>query len=247
MVALIALVFVERRVPSPSVDFSLLRNRVFASANVSLILSFLALFAVSFLLPFYLEELRGFSSRGGGAAADAAAADDCGGRAMEWRAGGSHRHALAGCGGLALACVGLVLISQLGTAQHGTGYHLAALIIGFGQGLFQSPNNSALLGSAPRERQGTASGFLATGRVMGQSVSVALAGAIFAGAGAAMAGSELVAIQSGRRAGPVQIAVLQQTFVAGFHDAFVVCAAVAAIGVLTSLVRGSERTGKAGG
>ena len=247
VVALVALVIVERRVPSPTVDFSLLRNRVFASANVSLILSFLALFAVSFLLPFYLEELRGYSAEQAGllltplpltiavvAPWSGALADRIGTR---WLASV----------GLALACLGLVLISQLGPDTSVPDIIWRLCVTGLGQGLFQSPNNSALMGAAPRERQGTASGFLATGRVMGQSVSVALAGAIFTGAGAALAGSQLAAIHAGQGASPAQNAALQQTFVSGFHSAFLVCAAIAAIGVLTSLVRGSERRGAAGG
>ncbi len=62
VIAFVLLVIVEHRVADPIIKFSLLRNRVFLSANVSLILSFLALFAVSFMLPFYLEELRGFTT-----------------------------------------------------------------------------------------------------------------------------------------------------------------------------------------
>ncbi|HXR64984.1 MAG TPA: DHA2 family efflux MFS transporter permease subunit, partial [Ktedonobacteraceae bacterium] len=61
VLAFILLVVVEQRLSDPIIDFNLLRNRVFVSANVSLIMSFLALFAVSFMLPFYLEELRRFS------------------------------------------------------------------------------------------------------------------------------------------------------------------------------------------
>ncbi len=246
-VALITLVVVERHVPAPTVDFSLLRDRVFASANVSLVLSFLALFAVSFLLPFYLEELRGYSAEQAGllltplpltialvAPWSGALADRIGTR---WLAST----------GLALACVGLVLISQLGVNNSVPDIIWRLCVIGLGQGLFQSPNNSALMGAAPRERQGTASGFLATGRVMGQSLSVALAGAIFVGAGANAAGSSLAAIHGGQNASPGQVAALQRTFVAGFHSAFVVCAAIAAFGVLTSLVRGRERGARAGG
>jgi hypothetical protein len=33
---------------------------------------------------------------------------------------------------------------------------------------------------------------------------------------------------------------LQQTFVSGLHAAFAVCAAVAAIGIVTALVRGDD-------
>ena len=107
--------------------------------------------------------------------------------------------------------------------------------------MFQSPNNSALMGAAPRNQQGAASGFLATGRVVGQSISVALAGAIFAAFGGATAGLILSSNQSSHSLSPEQISYLQQTFTNAFHTAFIVCACVAAFGVLTSLVRGKEK------
>src|SRR6266550_7125247 len=62
VIALILLYIVEKRVADPIINLSLLHNRVFLSATLSLVLSFLALFAVSFMLPFYLEELRGFTT-----------------------------------------------------------------------------------------------------------------------------------------------------------------------------------------
>ncbi|HCI82516.1 MAG TPA: MFS transporter, partial [Ktedonobacter sp.] len=115
------------------------------------------------------------------------------------------------------------------------------LVTGFGQALFQSPNNSALLGSAPVPQRGVASGFLATGRVMGQSLSVALAGAIFAGLGGAAAGQAL------QQAHPQNVTQLQNTFVTGFHFSLIACAIIAAIGVFASLVRGKgEQDGKGG-
>ncbi|HEY4386981.1 MAG TPA: DHA2 family efflux MFS transporter permease subunit, partial [Ktedonobacteraceae bacterium] len=58
--SLIILPFAENRVTNPIIIMSLLRNRVFISSILSLVLSFLALYAVSFMLPFYLEQLRNF-------------------------------------------------------------------------------------------------------------------------------------------------------------------------------------------
>jgi len=51
IVSLAAFVIIERRVADPVVKFSLLRDRVFLSANLSLVLGFLALFAVGFVMP----------------------------------------------------------------------------------------------------------------------------------------------------------------------------------------------------
>ncbi|MDE3230750.1 MAG: DHA2 family efflux MFS transporter permease subunit, partial [Chloroflexota bacterium] len=150
--ALIALVIAEKLVPSPIVPLGLLRDRVFASANLSLVLSFLALFAVSFMMPFYLEQLRDFSLIESGllmtplpltiaifAPFSGRLADRIGTR---WLA----------ASGLAIACVGLVFISQLRADSSITDIIWRLAVIGFGQALFQSPNNSALMGSAPRRR-----------------------------------------------------------------------------------------------
>lgn len=238
--AIAALVIVELRVSDPIIDFSLLKRRVFLSANVSLVLSFLALFAVSFMLPFYLEELRGFSTAEAGllltplpltiaviAPFSGALADRIGTR---WLA----------AGGLSIACFGLILISQLNAHSSVWDIVWRLVVTGAGQAIFQSPNNSALMGAAPRNQQGSASGFLATGRVVGQSISVALAGAIFAGFGGAAAGRVLFYNQTSHTLSPEQITLLQQAFTNGFHTAFIACASIAAIGVLTSLVRGKE-------
>lgn len=235
--ALVALFFVERRVPDPVIKFSLLENRVFLSANLSLILSFLALFAVSFMLPFYLEELRHFDTLKAGllltplpltiaviAPFSGQLSDRIGTR---WLA----------AGGLAIACLGLVFISQLNAQSSLWDIIWRLVFTGFGQALFQSPNNSALMGAAPRQLQGSAAGFLATGRVVGQSLSVALAGAIFASLSGSVAGHILV---SGQRLNPAAVQALDATFANAFHYTFITCAAIAAVGILTSLVRGKQ-------
>lgn len=237
--AFLALVLVERLVADPIIDFRLLRNRVFVSANISLIMSFLALYAVSFMLPFYLEELRHFPLVEAGllltplplaialiAPFSGALADKIGSR---WLA----------ATGLAIACLGLVLVSQLNAQSSLLDIIWRLLVIGIGQALFQSPNNSALMGSAPRTQQGVASGFLATGRVVGQSISVALAGAIFVSLGGAVAGALLSRTTLPMSA--ISLAALQHTFAVSFHTTFIVCSTIAALGVFTSLVRGKEQ------
>lgn len=240
VIALAIMVIIEHRVSNPVIDFALLRHRVFLSANISLVLSFLALFAVSFMLPFYLEQLRGFSTEQAGllltplplaiavlAPLSGSLADRIGTR---WLA----------AGGLTIACIGLLLISQLNAHSSILDIIWRLVVTGAGQAMFQSPNNSALMGSAPKGQQGSAAGFLATGRVIGQSVSVALAGAIFATLGGAAAGLTLALQNPQHPLPPAQLAALQHSFSVGFHAAFVVCACIAAIGVLTSLVRGKE-------
>ena len=237
--ALVLLILVEHHVDDPIIAFSLLHNRVFVSATVSLVMYYLAVFVVSFMLPFYLEELRRIPLMEAGllltplpltsiviAPFSGVLADKIGTR---WLA----------TVGMVIICVGLVLIGQLGTQSSTSDIIWRLVVMGVGQALFQSPNNSALMGAAPRHQQGIGSGFMALGRVVGQSVSVALAGAIFTSLGGAEAGALLR--QSVQRLPPAELASLQNTFTTAFHTTFIVCAVIAAVGVFTSLVRGKEQ------
>jgi EmrB/QacA subfamily drug resistance transporter len=241
LTTMIAFVVWERRHPHPVVDLALFRRRVFTSATVSLVLSFLALFAVGFMMPFYLEQLRHLSTEQSGLlltpmpAAIAILAPIAG--SLSDRYGTTWFCA----GGLAIACIGLVLLARLDAVS--SPLHVAAClaVTGAGQGLFQSPNNSALLGAAPRERQGVASGMLATARVVGQSLSVAVAGAVFTALGGAAAAS---AIASRAISGAALAADPDaQQFVKSFRATFYVCAAISALGIASSLVRGRHRPG----
>jgi MFS family permease len=230
---------VERRVVSPLLDPAILHSRVFALSLVSFVLCMLALFAVGFLLPFYFEDLRGLDVQESGllltplsvtlaivAPVSGALADRVGSRWLSPL-------------GLAIACVGLLLLSQLDASS--SLYHVigALVLTGLGQGMFSAPNTRTLMAAAPRRAQGVASGILATGRVLGQTLSVALAGAVFTLRGGAAAGARLAA-----EGLPLEeVLALQRTFTTSMREAFLLCAAISAIGVLTALVRGEARSG----
>ena len=155
MAALLAVPAMERRVADPIIHMSLLRNRVFTSALVCMTLAMLALFAVGFMLPFYFEELRGFSVAKSGlfltamplsiafmALVSGSLADRFGSR---WLASG----------GLAVACLGLVAIAQLDARSSDWGIIWPLMLTGIGQGLFMTPNARALMNAAPASESGT--------------------------------------------------------------------------------------------
>jgi hypothetical protein len=94
--------------------------------------------------------------------------------------------------------------------------------------------------AAPGTEQGTASGLLATARITGQALSVAVAGAVFLGVGGS-AGAALLALQaSGGGLSGSAAEQLESTFLHGFHASLTVCSAFAALGALVALVRGEE-------
>ena len=81
--------------------------------------------------------------------------------------------------GMLLLAMGLFFLSRLNGHAPTIQILIALGVVGLGTGTFISPNNSALMGAAPKRRQGTAAGIMATARNMGMALGVGFAGAIF--------------------------------------------------------------------
>jgi EmrB/QacA subfamily drug resistance transporter len=170
----------NRRSTSPFLDFSLFGSKVFTYGTFAAILQSLGLFAVSFLVVFYLQAARGDSPLHaallilplpivqsvvgpiGGTIAD--------------RTGARLPAAI----GLALQALGATFLATLST--HSSYLHLdaALVILGIGGGLFWSPNTSAVMSAAPRHRLGVGSATLASFRQVGMVTSFALTLAVAA-------------------------------------------------------------------
>jgi len=82
--------------------------------------------------------------------------------------------------GLGVLMVGYLLVGGLRLDTPTWEYLLRIACVGLGMGLFQSPNNSAILGAVPRQQLGTASALLSLSRLLGQATGVALVGAAWA-------------------------------------------------------------------
>lgn len=239
LVALLMIVPVERRVRAPIIDPRLLRIRPFVLASTCQFLSFLTITAVSFLMPFYFLQLRGFSPEKAGLLLTpvpvlmALIAPQAGKVADRF---GSRWVSTAGMAMLALALLTLSFCS----AETPLWFILAGMVAdGVGQGLFYSANNRRIMNSAPASQRGVASGILASGKFVGQGLAVASAGAIFATLGGGAAGRLLVT--AGRSLSADDVARLQATFVHAFHPAMLAaCGAGLVSMVLAALASDTE-------
>jgi EmrB/QacA subfamily drug resistance transporter len=238
--ALAGALVAERHVADPIIDLKLFRDRVFSSAIASMTLSMLALFSVGFLLPFYFEELRGFSTAHSGwlltplpltlavvAPVAGAASDRRGSR-------------LIAPLGLAINAIALFLLARLDITSSTWDIVWRLGLAGVGQGLFQAPNTRALMEAAPATKQGAASGLLATSRITGQALSVAVSGAVFLGLVGSANAALLSLHASGADLNGPTARALESTFLHAFRAALTVCSAFAALGALAALVRGHE-------
>ena len=86
---------------------------------------------------------------------------------------------LLGGMGLTAMCAGLLLLAFLPDNPPQGEIIWRLMLCGAGFALFQSPNNSILIASAPPQRSGSASGMLATARLVGQTTGAALMALLF--------------------------------------------------------------------
>jgi len=172
-------IYVEKKRSAPLLDLSLFNNRIFSASVVSAVFNYIAVFSVLLLMPFYLLEGRGLSPSQAGlilsiqpivmaiiAPLSGSVSDRIGTR-------------IPSVLGMLVLTGGIFLMSRLGQSSSILEIGIALAIVGLGTGTFISPNNSAIMGAAARERQGIAAGTLATARSVGMVLGVGLAGAFF--------------------------------------------------------------------
>ncbi len=221
IVLLVAFVLFEQRVAHPMLDLSLFANRLFTAAAASAVLNYICVYTILFYLPFYLIQGRGLDPAQAGLVLTvqplvmAVAAPISG--TLSDRVGSR----IPATVGMATLALGLYLLSRLGGETSMQMVAIALAVSGLGTGAFSSPNNSALMGAAPRKRQGIAAGVLATCRNVGMVLGIGLAGAI------------LTTIMSSSPADSHRL------LFDAIDIGFLVAAGVAAVGMVTSAIRGS--------
>ncbi len=159
-------------------NLGLFNNRAFSMANLSALLSFMALYAVIFLTPFFLVFVLQYSILKVGIVMVAAPAATLfvapASGIMSDRIGTRLPTFL----GMVITTVGLFALSSLDQSSGVGDVVWRLVIIGIGMGMFQSPNNSAVMGCVPPPYLGIASGILAAMRNVGMVLGLAVAGAV---------------------------------------------------------------------
>jgi EmrB/QacA subfamily drug resistance transporter len=223
------LIYVERTAVGPMIDLALFKIRPFTAGLVSVVVAFAGLFTATFLLPFLLQNGRGFSPVEAGLLLTPVPITMAIVGAFSGVASDRFGPRLPASAGMAVMVLGLLSLTQLPADFSLPDLIWRLVLLGIGQGLFMSPNSSAVLGSVPRARVGTASGTLAQMRVNGQALGIALSAAVVA-----IRLPVHLAESGGHGAAAVNLAT-----VGAYHDAFAVAAVICCLGIVASLVRGS--------
>jgi len=163
----------------PLVPIDLLRIRLVRLAALTSVSTFTAQTLTHVALPFYLQDGLHFSLVQTGLLmtpwpAGVALAAPLAGRLADRVS----VEVLIGCGLLVMA-VGLSSLLWLSPGMELTSIAIRMGICGMGFGFFQSPNNRALLSSAPMHRSGAAAGLVAISRTTGQILGAMLVAIFF--------------------------------------------------------------------
>jgi DHA2 family multidrug resistance protein-like MFS transporter len=177
----VAILFVRRQLslPVPMLAVDLFGRPIFSLSVTVNFVSFIAQALTIVALPFYFEDVLGYSAVNTGLLmtpwplAILLIAKPAGRLADRYPAG------ILSTIGMAILTAGLLLVLFLPPDPQPLDIVWRMAICGFGTGFFQSPNNRTIMGSAPMERSGAAGGIQAMARTTGQTTGAALVALVF--------------------------------------------------------------------
>lgn len=170
----------EAKPDTAMIGLHIFQNRQFTSAILAMLFMFISLSGISIMIPFYLEHILGYQPNQVGlfliilpimmfifAPLSGKYSDKIGFRFLT-------------IVGVIFQIVGLYLMIYYGTSTEAWYIVITFALLGIGNGIFNTPNSSALMGSVTEEYRAVTSSILGTTRNIGMSIGVALATTVFA-------------------------------------------------------------------
>ena len=172
---LVAFVWWELRANAPMLDLRLFKGRTFTLGVSAAFLTFLGSSAVLFMMPFYLQNVLGYSAKTAGfvvvpGALCMAVLGTVSGVLSDrfgWRP--------FTVGGLASSAVGLLILSPVTENSSLWMVVPALMLMSSGMGIFYSPNSSSVMNAVGQAKYGVVSGFLNLTRNAANVTSIAFA------------------------------------------------------------------------
>ena len=215
-IGLAAFVWQERRAVSPVFDVSLFRrNHTFAFSSMAALINYAATYALTFLLSLYLQYLKGLPPQNAGAILMAQPVMMALFSPLAGRLSDRVEPRIPATMGMAMTALGLAFLIFVDTRT-------PMWLIGVGFALFSSPNMNAIMGSVEKKYYGIASGAVATMRLLGQLLSMAVA-------------TVALAVYIGDHTIDLSVFPL---FLKSMRTCFIICTLLCVVGIYFSIFRG---------
>lgn len=226
-VLFLVFVLVERRAKEPLVPMGIFRNKMFSINLFTMLTAFIAIGASNIILPFYLQDARKFEPGLAGLLMTVIP--------LVTAVIGPVSGALSdriGCElptmiGLFLSTSGLLLLAAL---TIGTPIFILVLfmaVLALGSALFQSPNNSLVMGSVGREELGFVGSLAGLVRNLGMSIGITAGTTLLYNRMSAKAGYHVTSYVAGR----------DDIFLYGLRWVYIMLAVVVLIGAVLTVIR----------
>lgn len=231
IISIIVFYFTEKKAENPMLDFSMFSNRLFDISLFCGFISFVALFSMNIIHPFYLQYIIKASPGMSGllmmispicigivAPISGYVSDKIGSEILT-------------VFGLVCIALGLVSIAFLNGKSSYLDITLRVALIGIGSGLFQSPNNSIIMSCAPKNKLGIAGSINALIRNMGMVSGIAFSVALLYNRMSTKIGYKVTNFVEGQ----------SSAFLYGMKVVYIAAAFICVIGVIMTAMRMHSR------
>ena len=222
-VLLVIFLFQQSKTRFPVFEVSLfLSNKTFAFSSVAALLNYSATFGVTFLVSLYLQYIKGMSPPAAGTVLMAQPVMMALFSPLAGRMADRIEPRVLASTGMSITVIGVLIFSRLDPSTPLPIIICNLIFLGTGFSLFSSPNMSAIMGAVEKKHYGIASGTVATMRLLGQMLSMAIATVVLA----LQVGHTAIAPENYDR------------FLTSIHIVFFISASLCSMGVYFSWFRG---------
>lgn len=227
LICFVTFIVLEKKVKSPLIQLDLFKNKLFSISIFCGFVSFVAIFCHNIILPFYLQDLMGFSPQKAGmilmayplilivvAPLSGSLSDKIGSEILTFI-------------GLVVGGIGLFLMSTLNDNSKVIIMIIAIGIMSIGMGIFQSPNNSLIMSTVPKNKLGIAGSINGLVRNVGMSTGIALATTLLYTKMSSKIGFRVTDFVPGRN----------DAFMYGMRWVYIVAGAICMIGAILTFYR----------
>ncbi|WP_392889005.1 MFS transporter [Eubacterium limosum] len=226
-VFLVLFIMVEKRMDDPLVPIGIFKNKMFSLNLFTMLTAFIAIGANNIIMPFYLQDARQFSPGMAGLLMTVIPLITA---VMGPISGTMSDHIgseLPTMIGLIFTTVGLALMTMLCIDTTIAVIILFLAVIAVGSALFQSPNNSLVMGSVSRDELGLVGSLAGLVRNMGMSVGITAGTSLLYSRMSDMAGYRVTNYIPGQ----------PDVFLYGLRAVYIMLAVVVFVGALLTVIR----------
>jgi len=227
VISFVAFIIVEKKRESPLLELDIFKNKLFSLSIFCGFISFISIFCANIIQPFYLQDVLNYSPSTTGlvlmtaplllavvAPISGYLSDKIGSEILTFI-------------GLVITSLSLLLMSTLN--EHSTLISMLVFIaaMAIGNGLFQSPNNSLIMSTVPRNKLGIAGSVNALVRNLGMVCGIALSTTLLYSGMSKKIGYKVTDYVVGRN----------DAFIYGMRTVYITAAVICMIGAILTALR----------